>query len=91
MANFDLDLFVIGGGSGGVRAARTAAGHGARVALAEAYRVGGIHILGRDAAELIQLAAVAVRLGVTKHQLDSTLAVHPTTTEELATMCAPSR
>jgi glutathione reductase (NADPH) len=38
---FDLDLFVIGGGSGGVRAARIAAGHGARVAIAEASRWGG--------------------------------------------------
>ena len=38
MADFDFDLFVIGGGSGGVRAARIASGHGARVALAEADR-----------------------------------------------------
>ncbi|MCS6987334.1 MAG: glutathione-disulfide reductase [Sphingomonadaceae bacterium] len=38
---FDVDLFVIGAGSGGVRAARIAAGHGARVAIAEEYRVGG--------------------------------------------------
>ena len=34
MAAFDYDLFVIGAGSGGVRAARMAAGHGARVAIA---------------------------------------------------------
>ena len=40
MAEFDLDLFVIGGGSGGVRAARVAAGHGARVAIAEIQPVG---------------------------------------------------
>ncbi len=40
-ARFDYDLFVIGAGSGGVRAARTAAGFGARVAIAEAYRPGG--------------------------------------------------
>ena len=39
MSAFDFDLFVIGGGSGGVRAARIAAGHGARVAIAEEYRV----------------------------------------------------
>ena len=38
---FDFDLFVIGGGSGGVRAARIAAGLGARVAVAEEYLVGG--------------------------------------------------
>src|SRR5437764_10732493 len=41
MADFDTDLFVIGGGSGGVRAARIAAGHGARLMLAEESRVGG--------------------------------------------------
>ncbi|GEP00911.1 glutathione-disulfide reductase [Methylobacterium haplocladii] len=42
---FDTDLFVIGGGSGGVRAARIAAGHGARVMLAEEYRVGGTCVI----------------------------------------------
>lgn len=41
MAEFDVDLFVIGGGSGGVRAARIAASLGARVALAEEARLGG--------------------------------------------------
>lgn len=41
MSNFDFDLFVIGAGSGGVRAARTAANHGAKVAIAEEYRYGG--------------------------------------------------
>ncbi|MBI3367695.1 MAG: glutathione-disulfide reductase [Burkholderiales bacterium] len=40
-----VDLFVIGGGSGGVRAARIAAGHGASVALAEEYRVGGTCVI----------------------------------------------
>lgn len=45
-AGFDFDLFVIGGGSGGVRAARIAAGeHGARVALAEEYRMGGTCVI----------------------------------------------
>ena len=44
-AGYDFDLFVIGGGSGGVRAARIAAGHGARVALAEEYRVGGTCVI----------------------------------------------
>ena len=41
MGGFDYDLFVIGAGSGGVRAARVAAEHGARVAIAEEDRVGG--------------------------------------------------
>jgi len=45
MAEFDVDLFVIGGGSGGVRAARIAAGHGARVVIAEEYRMGGTCVI----------------------------------------------
>jgi glutathione reductase (NADPH) len=43
--NFDYDLFVIGGGSGGVRASRMAAMAGARVALAEEYRMGGTCVI----------------------------------------------
>ena len=45
MADGDVDLFVIGAGSGGVRAARIAANHGARVAMAEEYRVGGTCVI----------------------------------------------
>jgi len=45
MGHFDFDLFVIGGGSGGVRAARMAAGTGARVAIAEEYRYGGTCVI----------------------------------------------
>jgi glutathione reductase (NADPH) len=41
MTKYDVDLFVIGGGSGGVRASRIAAGHGAKVALAEERYLGG--------------------------------------------------
>src|ERR1700686_3170911 len=41
----DYDLFVIGAGSGGVRAARIAAGYGAKVAVAEEYRVGGTCVI----------------------------------------------
>jgi glutathione reductase (NADPH) len=44
-AAFDYDLFVIGAGSGGVRAARIAAKHGAKVAVAEEYRVGGTCVI----------------------------------------------
>ncbi len=42
---FDFDLFIIGAGSGGVRAARVAAQHGAKVAVAEEYRVGGTCVI----------------------------------------------
>src|SRR5712672_3111319 len=45
MAEFDVDLFVIGGGSGGVRAARIAQGHGAKVMVAEEYRMGGTCVI----------------------------------------------
>ena len=45
MADYDVDLFVIGGGSGGVRAARIAADHGARVIVAEEYRLGGTCVI----------------------------------------------
>lgn len=44
-SNYDYDLFVIGGGSGGVRAARLAALSGARVAIAEEYRMGGTCVI----------------------------------------------
>jgi glutathione reductase (NADPH) len=45
MTNFDYDLFVIGAGSGGVRASRIAASHGAKVAVAEEFRVGGTCVI----------------------------------------------
>ena len=45
MPDTNVDLFVIGAGSGGVRAARIAAGHGARVMLAEEFRVGGTCVI----------------------------------------------
>jgi hypothetical protein len=45
MTDFDVDLFVIGAGSGGVRAARIAAGYGARVMIAEEFRIGGTCVI----------------------------------------------
>jgi len=45
MAEYDYDLFVIGAGSGGTRASRVAAAHGAKVAVAEEYRVGGTCVI----------------------------------------------
>lgn len=44
-AAYDYDLFVIGAGSGGVRASRVAASHGARVAVAEEFRIGGTCVI----------------------------------------------
>jgi len=46
----------------------------------------GVHIAGEDAPEMIQLAAVAVKAGLTKKQWDSTIALHPTAAEELVLM-----
>ncbi|MCT2400975.1 glutathione-disulfide reductase [Novosphingobium mangrovi (ex Huang et al. 2023)] len=45
MSEYDYDLFTIGAGSGGVRASRVAAAHGARVAVAEEFRVGGTCVI----------------------------------------------
>jgi len=45
VASYDYDLFVIGAGSGGTRASRVSAAHGARVAVAEEYRVGGTCVI----------------------------------------------
>ena len=54
-------------------------------------RVLGCHIVGADAAEMIQLVGVALQMGATKADLDATLAVHPTAAEELVTMRTPVR
>jgi glutathione reductase (NADPH) len=52
-------------------------------------RVVGVHIVGHDAGEMIQLAGVAVTMGATKADFDRTVAVHPTASEELVTMRVP--
>jgi glutathione reductase (NADPH) len=54
-------------------------------------RVLGCHIVGGDAAEMIQLIGVALTMRATKADLDATLAVHPTAAEELVTMRVPTR
>ncbi len=46
-------------------------------------RLLGCHIVGPDAPEIIQMAAIAIKMGVTNAQWDSTCAVHPTAAEEL--------
>jgi glutathione reductase (NADPH) len=52
-------------------------------------RVLGCHVCGPDAGEMVQLLAIAIRLGVTKADFDATMAVHPTAAEELVTMRDP--
>lgn len=56
------------------------------VVEAATEKVVGCHVVGPDAPEMIQLAAVAMKMGVTKTQWDSTCAVHPTLAEELVTL-----
>jgi len=52
----------------------------------ESDRVLGCHIVGPDAAEMIQLVTIAVRMKATKADIDATMALHPTAAEELVTM-----
>ena len=49
-------------------------------------RVLGAHILGAEAGEMIQLLAIAIKMGARKSDLDATMAVHPTAAEELVTL-----
>ena len=46
----------------------------------------GVHLIGRAVDEIIQGFAVAVKMGATKADLDNTVAIHPTSAEELVTM-----
>ncbi|MDO9418950.1 glutathione-disulfide reductase [Pararhizobium sp.] len=53
-------------------------------------KVLGVHILGHDAGEMVQLLGIALKAGCTKDDFDRTMAVHPTASEELVTMYKPS-
>ncbi len=46
----------------------------------------GVHVLGPDAAEIVQMAAIALRLRATKADFDQTMALHPSAAEELVTL-----
>jgi len=52
----------------------------------ETDRVLGLHVVGPEAAEMVQGFAVAVRAGLTKADFDRTIGIHPTSAEELVTM-----
>lgn len=56
------------------------------VCVGDSERVVGLHLIGRAADEIIQGFAVAIRMGATKADLDRTIAIHPTSAEELVTM-----
>jgi len=49
-------------------------------------KVLGCHVLGPDAAEIVQMAAIALKMGATKAQFDATMALHPSAAEELVTL-----
>jgi glutathione reductase (NADPH) len=53
---------------------------------AKTDRVLGCHIVGPDAGEMVQMAAIAMRMGATKADFDRTMALHPSAAEELVTM-----
>ncbi|MCE8417579.1 glutathione-disulfide reductase [Rhodovulum sulfidophilum] len=61
------------------------------IVAAESRKVLGCHIVADQAGEMIQLAAVAIKMGATKEDFDRTVAVHPTMAEELVTMKVPVR
>jgi glutathione reductase (NADPH) len=60
------------------------------ITAGEGGKVLGLHILGKDAAELVQIAAVAIGMGATKADFDRAIAMHPTAGEELVTFKSPS-
>jgi len=56
------------------------------VVVGEEERVVGVHMIGLDVDEILQGFAVAIKMGATKSDLDDTVALHPTSAEELVTM-----
>ncbi len=52
----------------------------------DSNKVVGCHIVGPDAAEMVQIAAISIRMGATKADFDATMALHPCAAEELVTM-----
>jgi len=56
----------------------------------DSQRVLGAHMVGKDAPEIIQTLAIAVKMGATKADLDATMAIHPTTAEEFVLMRTPT-
>jgi len=57
-----------------------------KLVMGENEKVLGLHIVGKNAADIIQSLAVAIRQGITKSDLQETIAIHPTIGEELLTL-----
>jgi glutathione reductase (NADPH) len=66
--------------------ARKPRAHMRLVCAGAAERVVGVHVIGQGADEMLQGFAVAVKMGATKRDFDDTVAIHPTSAEELVTM-----
>jgi glutathione reductase (NADPH) len=56
------------------------------VTVGPTQKIVGIHVIGEGADEMLQGFAVAVRMGATKRDFDDTIAIHPTSAEEMVTM-----
>ena len=56
------------------------------VTVGDAGQIVGCHVIGDGADEMMQGFAVAIRMGATKQDFDDTVAIHPTSAEELVTM-----
>ncbi|CAM8888533.1 unnamed protein product [Rhodiola kirilowii] len=61
------------------------------IVCAKTNKILGLHMCGEESPEIVQGFAVAVKAGLTKADLDSTVGVHPTAAEELVTMRTPTR
>ena len=61
------------------------------IVSAATRKVLGCHIVSPDAGEMVQMAAIAIRMGATKEDFDRTVALHPTMAEEIVTMRKPVR
>jgi glutathione reductase (NADPH) len=61
------------------------------VTIGEEERIVGCHVIGPGADEMLQGFAVAMRMGARKRDFDDTIAIHPTTAEELVTLRGPTR
>jgi len=61
------------------------------IVAADTLKVVGVHMVGPDSAEIMQGMGVAVKMGVTKTQLDSVVGIHPSSAEEFVTMRTPTR
>ena len=53
---------------------------------ADTQKVVGAHMIGEEAPEIIQIIAIALKMGATKQDFDDTIALHPTVAEEFVTM-----